>query len=213
MRFALLPLALLAALPAAAQTTPPVPPTTSPVPAATNPVPSGTVVTPFGIDLGAPLPMRDAVLAPVDGNGQPLAAYGRGSGLVVVLWSNRCPWSERYDVRVADLARTYGDRFGVVLVSTGSVEDNRTRATEHEYAMPYLSDAGGTFVRALGAVRSPQAFVFGADGTLAYVGAIDDSPTDADRVTNPYLRNALDAIAAGQTPSVQKTEALGCLIR
>lgn len=206
MRLALLPLVLAAALPVAAQ-----PPTTPPP--ATTPVPSGTVVTPFGIDLGAPLPMRDAVLAPVDGTGQALGTYGRASGLVVVLWSNRCPWSERYDDRVADLARTYGDRFGVVLVSTGSVEDNRTRATERSYATPYLSDAGGAFARALGAVRSPQAYVFGPDGTLAYVGAIDDSPSDPDRVTNPYLRNALDAIAGGQTPGMAKTEALGCLIR
>lgn len=206
MRLALLPLVLAAALPVAAQ------PPSTPTPA-TAPVPAGATATPFGIDLGAPLPMRDAVLAPTTGAGQALASYGRGSGLVVVLWSNRCPWSDRYDDRVADLARTYGDRFGVVLVSTASVDDNRTRATERTYATPYLSDAGGAFARALGAVRSPQAYVFGADGTLAYVGAIDDSPSDADRVTAPYLRSALDAIAAGQVPATAKTEALGCLIR
>ncbi len=187
---------------ATAQTTPPM----------VTPSAADTV-GPFGIEIGALLPMAGAVLAPAGGTGQPLSAYSRSSGLVVVLWGNRCPWVERYDARVAALAQTFGDRFGVVLVSTGSAEDNAARATENAYAMPYLSDAGGAFVRALGAVRAPQAYVFDASGRLAYSGAIDDSPANADRVSATYLADALTAVAGGKAPATPRTEALGCLIR
>ena len=182
--------------------------TTAPRPAA-----SADTVGAFGIGIGSLLPMGDAVLAPATGAGQPLASYSRGSGLVVVLWSNRCPWVERYDARVAALAARVADRFGVVLVSTASQADNAARATEKAYAVPYLSDAGGAFVRALGAVRTPQVYVFGADGRLAYVGAIDDSPADAERVSKDYLGDVLASLATGQAPGMTRTEALGCLIR
>ncbi len=183
------------------------------VPAAQAQTAAADTVGTFGIGIGAPLPMADVVLAPATGAGQPLASYSRGSGLVVVLWSNRCPWVERYDARVTALAARVADRFGVVLVSTASQADNAARATEKGYAVPYLSDAGGAFVRALGAVRTPQVYVFGVDGRLAYVGAIDDSPADAERVSKNYVGDVLASISTGQAPGMTRTEALGCLIR
>ena len=58
-----------------------------------------------------------------------------------------------------------------------------------------------------------SARIFNAAGTLAYSGALDDSPADADAARKRYAADALDATAAGQTPATTTSEAFGCIVR
>jgi hypothetical protein len=59
-------------------------------------------------------------------------------------------------------------------------------------------------------------FVIDAKGKLAYMGAIDD-----DTSTNPakvgtaknYVREALDALAAGKTIKTASTQSYGCSVK
>lgn len=164
------------------------------------------------LPLGSPLP-ASASLTAADGSPRALPSLAGSQGTVLVTWSNACPWVDRIEARLVDLASTYGDRFGFALVGPGTPAANAERVAARGYAFPYLSDAGNALARALGAQRSATIFVFDAAGALAYVGALDDSPTDATRATAFYLRDALDAIAAGRPAPVTRTEALGCLIR
>jgi len=164
------------------------------------------------IPLGSPLPEAGTLTA-TDGAARPLAGLAGGSGTVLVTWNNACPWVDRVEERLVDLAAAYGDRFGFALIGPGTVAANAERAAAKSYAFPYLADTGNAFARALGAQRSATIFVFDGAGSLAYVGALDDSPTDASRATVHYLKDALDAIAAGRPAPVTRTEALGCLIR
>ena len=48
---------------------------------------------------------------------------------------------------------------------------------------------------------------------LAYHGRIDDNHRDLSRVTSHDLRNALDALLAGNAPPVTLTTAFGCSIK
>lgn len=168
------------------------------------------------LPLGSALPRADAALAAASGGTATLASLAGPRGLVVAFWSNSCPWVDRYEQRVLDLAARYGGQgYGFVLVNPAATDasKNAARVSERGYSMPYLTDEGAQLARALGAQRTPQFFVFDAGRSLVYVGAVDDSPAEASAASRSYLREALDAALRGDAPQTPRTEALGCLIR
>lgn len=155
---------------------------------------------------GAPLP-TDAPLMRAGGDTvTPKALMGK-KGAVFLTWQPSCPWVGRYAGRVRALAsdaQSQGVR--VVLVNPAD------RPAPGNPPATYVKDPGGTFARALGATRTPQAFLFTGNATLAYVGAIDDSPSGPDRVQTPYLRNAIEAVVGGSTVPAARKKALGCAL-
>ena len=50
------------------------------------------------------------------------------------------------------------------------------------------------------------------DRKIAYIGAIDDAQA-VEKVKQPYLRDALDALLAGKKPAAEKTRQFGCSIK
>jgi hypothetical protein len=76
-------------------------------------------------------------------------------------------------------------------------------------SVPYVVDDTSNVARAFGASVTPEAFLFAADGKLAYHGTIDDNRTDADKVGAHYLGDALAAVVAGHSPKTTETKSLG----
>ena len=171
---------------------------------------------------GDPVPQASAPFATADGARTTLDAAGGPAGLVVVFWSNACPWTDRYAPRLADLVARYTPAgVGFVLVNSAdpavgpreTPEASRETATAAGLAVPYLADPDGTLAAAFGARSTPHAFFFGPDGLLRYDGTIDDSPASADRVRTPYLAQAMDQSVAGLPIEVQRTQAFGCTVK
>ncbi len=170
----------------------------------------------------AQLPLADRPMPSTDGQQVTLAQLRGARGLVIVFWSNRCPWVDRYEARLKELAEAYeAQGIAFVLVNANdpeafpqeSLEASRQQAQRKNYTMPYLKDEGAALARALGASRTPEVFVFDARNRLVYRGAIDDSPGDASNVQQAYLEAALRALLQGKAPETSKTGAFGCLIR
>jgi len=170
----------------------------------------------------AQLPLADRPMPSTDGRSLTLAQLQGSRGLVVVFWSNRCPWVDRYEARLKELAETYegrGIRFVLVNANDAgafpqeSLEASAAQARRKGYTLPYVRDEGSTLAQALGASRTPEVFVFTAQGRLLYRGAIDDSPGDAANVQQAYLREALEALLQGRQPAITETSPFGCLIR
>jgi thiol-disulfide isomerase/thioredoxin len=171
---------------------------------------------------GASLPSVEAPLLHVDGRTVTLKQLTGPTGTVILFWSNRCPWVDKYEERVQSLVPKFRDdgiRF--VRVNANDATDwpsesraaSKTRAEKRDYVAPYVRDTTASLARALGATRTPHAFVFDGDGTLVYVGAVDDSPGDPGRVSSSYLRNALQALVNDSAPPVSKTKAFGCTLK
>lgn len=154
---------------------------------------------------GAALPLATQTFQTAAGQSFALGSAARSAGTLVVFWANRCAWADRNAARLSDLVTTYGDRFGIVVVATAPVTAPA--------GVPVVLDPAGQLVRAFGVQRAPQAFVFDGSGTLAYAGALDDSPADAAAARTRYAWNALDAVASGQAPAVTTSEAFGCIVR
>lgn len=167
--------------------------------------------------IGDPAP--EFALPTTDGD-TAAAAAGNGRPLIVAFWCNHCPYVRAWEDRFNDLAREYSDRASFVAINANDVESYPAdsfeamveRSGEKGFVFDYAIDESQTVPRAYGAERTPEVFVFGTDHGLAYHGAIDDS-TDPEAVGQPYLREALEAVLAGEAPRVADTAAVGCTIK
>jgi hypothetical protein len=79
-----------------------------------------------------------------------------------------------------------------------------------------LLDPTGVVGKLYGATNTPHMYVVDKAGLLQYAGAIDDRPTtrrsDVQGAHN-YVREALQAVAAGQPVKTPATRAYGCTVK
>lgn len=160
-------------------------------------------------------------LAGIDGREHALADYGDAELLVLIQSCNHCPYVLAWEGRMVALQADYAER-GVRLVAINSndaaryPEDSFERMVKHAseagFNFDYLHDPGQLVARSLGAERTPEVFLFDRDRRLAYHGAIDDSRDDRT-VTTHFLRDALEAALAGETPPVLDTPPSGCPVK
>jgi peroxiredoxin len=174
----------------------------------------------MSLPLGATAP--DFELPGVDGARHSLADYADAEALVLIQSCNHCPYVQAWEGRINAVARDYADRgVAVVAISSNDAEafpedafpEMVKRAEDKQFAFDYLYDEEQRVVRSLGATRTPEVFVFDRDRKLVYHGTVDDSRDDEAAVTEPYLRNALDAVLAGRAPEVQETPPQGCFVK
>jgi peroxiredoxin len=157
----------------------------------------------------------------VDGRSHSLEEYADAPVLVLVQSCNHCPYVIAWEERINALQREFGDR-GVRIVAvnsndaeqypTDSFEAMVEHAREAGYVFDYLYDESQEVARALGAERTPEAYVYDAERRLVYHGAVDDS-REVDGVTEHYLRDAIEAALAGETPPVADTPPVGCSVK
>ena len=157
----------------------------------------------------------------VDGRNHALADYADAPALALVQSCNHCPYVQAWEGRMMELQREYGPRgFRLVAISSNDADaypedsfaEMRARAERQGFNFDYLYDEEQAIARALGAERTPEVFLFDADRRLVYHGAIDDS-RDERSVSSRYLRDAVEAVLAGDTPPVSETPAAGCTVK
>ena len=165
--------------------------------------------------LGDPAPGFD--LPGVDGGSYSTEDYA-GRPLTVVFSCVHCPYVVAWEDRINDVARAYEGRAGLVAINSNagylgdSVDDMRARSQEKGFAFPFLYDETQDVAGAYGASRTPEVFLFDAEHRLVYHGSPDSDHQDPS-TAEPYLRDALEAVLAGQTPGVQDVPAVGCTIK
>jgi peroxiredoxin len=156
-----------------------------------------------------------------DGHIHSLTDYANATTLVLIQTCNHCPYAQAWEGRIGAIQSDYATR-GVRIVAINSNDavshpkdsfpEMVARAAAQAYTFDYLYDEDQSVARALGAERTPEVFVFDADRRLVYHGAVDDSRDDT-AVTAHYLRDALDAVLAGQAPLPSETPAVGCSVK
>lgn len=168
--------------------------------------------------LGSPLPLSGSSFATADGGSASLGSYAGESGLAVVFWSAACPWTAKYEARLAEVAQTASaNGIGFVLVASNdparSAGDSPEALAEtaSRVGAPLLLDPTAQIADAFAARQTPEAFFFTSG--LVYSGAIDDSPAEPARVTIPYLQQAIDQSLAGQAVEIQRTTPFGCTLK
>ena len=171
------------------------------------------------LTIGTTAPTFD--LPGVDGSTHTLDEYADASALALVQSCNHCPYVQAWEGRMIELQRELGPRgFRLVAISSNdagshpedSFEAMGARAREQGFNFDYLYDESQDAARALGSQRTPEVFLFDRDRRLVYHGAIDDS-RDETGVTQTYLRDAVEALLAGEQPAVTETPPVGCTVK
>lgn len=172
--------------------------------------------------LGSSAPMADQKMKNVDGREVSLADVCGEKGTLVIFTCNACPWAKAWEDRIVALGNEYAAKgVGVIAINSNDpakvaddgYEGMQQRAKDKKFAFPYVVDATSGVARAFGAARTPEIFLFDAAGKLAYHGTIDDNAQEPAKVEARYLRDALEAVAAGREVALKETKALGCGIK
>ena len=170
------------------------------------------------VQAGVTPPARELGLAPdlLNGTQRALISKEAPRGSVIVFLSAKCPCSRSHEKVLSELALTYGPRgFHFTGVVSNADEDEaaaRTHFTEAKLPFPILRDASARIADALGANRTPHAFVLSPAGELLFQGGVDDAK-DASKAQRAYLREALEQVSRGKAPEVREARSLGCRIQ
>jgi peroxiredoxin len=146
--------------------------------------------------------------------------YSPDGPTVVVFTCNHCPYALAWHERLLAVARDYDDfRFLAINPNDAeryprdSFEAMRARVeADGGWPHPYLRDETQEVARAYGARTTPDVFVLDADGVLRYRGAPDADHAD-ESLNARWLREALDALRAGEAPPLPETEPVGCSVK
>jgi peroxiredoxin len=155
---------------------------------------------------------------------------GEYRGKVVVLeWTNAdCPYTRKHYSSgnmqsVQALAKKNGIVWLTVISSApgkqgyvnGAAADALT-VSRHAVPAAVLLDPTGSVARLYAAKTTPQMFIIDKDGTLQYMGGIDSlATTDQADIARaePYLKEAMLAVAAGNPAPHPVTKPYGCSIK
>lgn len=172
--------------------------------------------------IGTPMPGLEEPLQNVDGTTWTLSRAKGEKGTLVIFTCNHCPWAVAWERRLTTLGNDYREKgVGVIAISSNdparyssdSLDGMKVRAKKLGMAFPYAWDASSDVARAFGATKTPEAFLFDAEGRLVYRGAVDDNAEKPTKVTAHYLSDALAALLAGEPIPVKTTKAIGCTIK
>ncbi len=173
------------------------------------------------IAIGATAPMMDQAMRNVDGEVTSIGGVSGEHGTLVVFTCNHCPWAKKWEERLTALGNTYRERgVGVIAINPNDpavfAEDDYATMQERAQTLgmqfPYVVDDTSDVARAFGANKTPEVYLLNSARELVYHGAIDDS-ADEEQVEQQFLRDALEAVIAGEAIEPNETRAIGCSIK
>jgi peroxiredoxin len=184
---------------------------------------------PKTLEIGSKAP--DFSLPGIDGKTYSLKDFEKVPVLVIIFSCNHCPTAQAYEDRIMDISRDYKLK-GVALVMISpnstkalnlselgytdmgdSFEEMKLRAEDRGYTFPYLYDGDEQkCALAYGPVATPHCFVFDRNRILKYAGRVDGSEKPGTG-RGEDLRNAIDAVLAGEPVKMHVTKVFGCSIK
>ncbi|WP_299331744.1 thioredoxin family protein [Haloplanus sp.] len=172
------------------------------------------------LETGDPAPAFE--LPGVDGKTHTLEDFDTDA-LLVVFTCNHCPYAQAKFDLLNDIAAE--DDVAVVGVNANNTEEYPEDSVEKMQAFvdegrvaydAYLRDETADVARAYGAVCTPDPFLFRRDGDtyrLAYHGRLDDALGPDETATEFYIRQAIDAVQAGEAVDLDPGPSRGCGIK
>jgi len=144
-----------------------------------------------------------------------------GKKAVVVFYTTTdCPLSNNDVPEMNRTRRDYESRgvafYAVQADTTIADAEVVKHAQDYQFTFPVLFDPHQVLVKMTGATTIPSAAILTPDGTLLYLGRIDNLVEDFNirrQVPTKFdLREALDAVLAGKPVANPRTKAFGCAI-
>jgi peroxiredoxin len=153
---------------------------------------------------------------PIAGGGRFTLSDWRGNVVIVNFWSAECPWSRRADVMLVYRQLTW-ERKGVRIVGVASnvnepENEIQFEAQNRKVKFPILRDPDHSVADLYNAETTPHFFIVDRQGTIRYMGALDDSTHQKRRPKVIYVDQAVSALLDNRLPDPAITPAYGCSI-
>ena len=146
-----------------------------------------------------------------------------GKPLLVAFICNHCPFVIHIAKQFSDFASEYQSKgLSVVSINANDVENYPDDSPEkmiefaanNNFTFPYLFDESQQVAQAYGAACTPDFFLYDAQHKLVYRGQFDAArPGNNQPVNGADMRQAVDALLAGQEISEQQLASMGCNIK
>jgi peroxiredoxin len=174
------------------------------------------MVSTISVFAGDPVKVDDFTLQDYNGKSYTLSDYEDANAIVIMFIATRCPVSNNYNKRMAQLADNYKEK-GVVFLGINSnkqenADEVKEHAQENNFQFPVLKDPKNVIADKYDAQVTPEIYVVNSNLELLYHGRIDNSQRESE-VESRDLNNALDEILSGKTVIVNDTKAFGCTIK
>ena len=166
-----------------------------------------------GVAIGATV--ENFSVTDTSGKAQTLNDIKGTNGAVIIFVSAHCPVVRAYNERMNIFANEYAAKGINVIGINSNVTEMPGEVKAHgdaTYKFPVLIDKNSALADKLGATKTPEVYFVNAKNVLLYHGAIDNN-RGGDNVTEPFLKNALDATLAGKKIEKTSTGAFGCTIK
>lgn len=176
-------------------------------------------------EIGKPAPDFTAT----DVHGQPFKLADQKGKTVVLEWTNsKCPFViKHYETGNMQKLQKDATEKGVVWVTINSSAPGRQGHVSNAEAIKIMQQAGaaqtvqildesGEVGKAYGASTTPHMFVIDAEGTLVYMGAIDDNSSPKHETVEGaknYVAAALASLEAGQPVETAVSQPYGCSVK
>ncbi|SIR86811.1 thioredoxin family protein [Natronorubrum thiooxidans] len=159
-----------------------------------------------------------------DGDTYTLESFADNEALLVVFTCNHCPYAKAKFELLNEVAAEYDD-VAVVGINPNDADEYPDDSVEkmREYVEDgtiqydaYLRDGSQDVARAYGAVCTPDPFLFenaGGEFQLVYQGRLDDALNPDDEPTRFHIREAIDAVLAGEAVDLEWQPSQGCSIK
>jgi peroxiredoxin len=174
------------------------------------------------LPIGSPIPSPEVKMKDISGAEVSFKDAQKKNGLLVMFSCNTCPVVKRYQSRTLEVCKyAISNDIGVVLLNSNeatrddgdSYDDMKEYAREQGYYFNYVVDKNSAMADAFGANRTPECFLFDANGKLVYHGAIDDNSSGPDQVTRKHAMVAIEEMITGKDVSQKETRSVGCTIK
>jgi thiol-disulfide isomerase/thioredoxin len=144
------------------------------------------------------------------------------SGLLIYVVCNHCPYNQALWERLVEIAE-FASKIDVGVVAINPnihpnyPEDSpahmQDKIKEFNINFPYLIDNRQQVARGLGAVCTPDIFLYNGEEKLFYRGRVDDNWKDAQKVAKEELRDAMMSLFNGKNPPQEQHPSMGCSIK
>ncbi len=149
-----------------------------------------------------------------------LSWYGDQKAVVVFVQGNGCPIVRNGAPTLKAIRDEYEDKGVTFFMLNPQPQDDRNsvaaEATEFDFDFPILIDEAQLVAESLGVDRTAETFIIDPTAKrILYRGPIDDRlgyETQKPEAQNHYLKDALDAVLAGEAVAAVNVDAPGCLI-
>jgi peroxiredoxin len=169
--------------------------------------------------------VSDFSLKSTNGSMVSMADYPDAKGFIIVFTCNHCPFAKQYPQRLNELSTRYLSQH-VPLIAISSTDtvvfeediypEMVKASVENKMNYPYLYDATQEVAKKFKAEKTPHAFVLWKENggwVIKYNGAIDDNGAEPQKVTHPYVAEAVDALLKGEPIKVSETKSIGCQLK